>query len=146
MKFSPDNTRLLSVSRDRRWSLFQRTSNEVVNFELIASTDKDNGVHARIIWCCSWSHDGEYFATGSRDGKMVSWKKGENKTDLTIGCYESVDVLEMKKESFTALTFARNYLNVQEKSYLVALGLDSGVIHIYSFNNNWTKLLTIDQS
>lgn len=126
--------------------MFQKTSDEVVNFELIASSDKNNGVHARIIWCCSWSHDGQYFATGSRDGKAVVWTKGEDKVDSSIGCYESVDVLEMKNESFNALTFARSYLDEHKKDYLVALGLESGVIHICSFRNVWTKLCTINQS
>lgn len=63
MKFSPDSNNLLSVSRDRRWSLFSKTMDG--NFELVATTDKKTGVHSRIIWTCAWSHDSNYFATGN---------------------------------------------------------------------------------
>lgn len=73
MKFSPNGKYLLTVSRDRRWSLFENKSNDnsLANFELVATTDKKNGIHSRIIWCCDWSHDSLIFGTGSRDGKVI---------------------------------------------------------------------------
>jgi elongator complex protein 2 len=73
MSFSPNNQYLLSVSRDRRWSLFENQrsgDNDPNNFVMVATTDKKNGIHGRIIWCCAWSHDSKYFVTGSRDGKV----------------------------------------------------------------------------
>ena len=42
MKFSPDNQNLLSVSRDRRWSMFQRKSSEEVDFELYDSDEAES--------------------------------------------------------------------------------------------------------
>lgn len=149
MKFSPDNTHLLSVSRDRRWSLFKNNPKEdnAVNFELIATTDKNNGIHSRIIWCCSWSHDGQFFATGSRDGKVVFWHKGETNTNSSLGFYESTGVLELKNESITALAFAHELWNSEKGEYLLAVGLESGVIHIYTFNGkSWNLLSSIDKS
>lgn len=62
LQFSPDSSHLLSVSRDRRWTLFSR--NEKDEFELVSTTNKATAVHTRIIWTCSWSHDSKYFATG----------------------------------------------------------------------------------
>lgn len=38
---------------------------------MIATTDKSNGLHTRIIWCCAWTHDSVAFGTGSRDGKVT---------------------------------------------------------------------------
>lgn len=69
ISFSPDSQKILTVSRDRRWSVFEK--NGQGQFILAATTNKANGVHARIIWCCSWTHDSKFFATGSRDGEML---------------------------------------------------------------------------
>lgn len=69
LAFSPDSQKLVSVSRDRRWTLFQRREGSN-HFDIAASSDKTNGVHSRIIWCCAWAHDSSMFATGSRDGKV----------------------------------------------------------------------------
>lgn len=149
MKFSPDNTRLLSVSRDRRWSMFKNNPNpeNPVNFELVATTDKTNGVHTRIIWCCSWSHDGNFFATGSRDGKVVFWHKSENNTNSSLGFHESLGVLELKNESITALAFAQNFWSQEKQEYLVAVGLEIGTIHLYSFSGkSWNHLSSIEKS
>lgn len=151
MKFSPDSRYLLSVSRDRRWSLFENkiASNEterLCNFELCATTDKNNGIHCRIIWTCDWSHDSKYFCTGSRDGKVVIWNRTETDSGTSLGPYGAVSTLELSKnDSVTALAFARNQFK-ESNSYLIAIGLDHGVIHLYSFSDNWTHLFTIEKS
>ncbi|VVC98615.1 unnamed protein product [Leptidea sinapis] len=72
LAFSPNSRFLLSVSRDRKWSLFIRKSNTENRFELAAYTDKTNGIHARIIWCCAWISDSKKFLTGSRDDTSVT--------------------------------------------------------------------------
>lgn len=152
LKFSPDNQRLLSVSRDRRWSLFENkltetsaASDAVPDYKMIATTDKRNGIHARIIWTCDWSHDGNYFATGSRDGRVVAWHRTEADTKSTLGYYGAVDTLEMAKtDSVTAVAFAKHYLNDNEK-YLVAIGLETGYIHVCSINTKWSHLFKIDR-
>lgn len=149
LKFSPDNQRLLSVSRDRRWTLFENKFSEAAeapyNFQVIATTDKKNGIHTRIIWTCDWSHDSKYFATGSRDGKVVAWHRTEDDSKSTLGFYKAVNTLELNKtDSVTALAFAQHYLN-DSNDYLVAIGLETGHIHLYGINTQWTKLLSIDQ-
>ena len=40
-------------------------------FSKLASVDKKTCIHARIIWSCCWSHDDRYFATASRDKKVL---------------------------------------------------------------------------
>lgn len=143
LAFSPDNLHLLSVSRDRRWSLFSREPNDPF-FKLSATTDKTTGIHTRIIWCCAWTHDSKYFATGSRDGKVVTWTRNEGKIlKNCLGEYESAsDVLELKSESITALCFAP--ILIQDK-YLVGIGFESGAISLYKWNcDGWTQVVTLD--
>lgn len=149
MKFSPNDQYLLSVSRDRRWTIFENLNEEksdkICNFELIATTDKKNGIHTRIIWTCDWSHDSQYFATGSRDGKLIAWKRGENDSKTSLGHFESVDSIDFNKsDSITALAFARNHLRNNEE-YLIAVGFENGRIEFCAFNGKWRKLISIDQ-
>lgn len=151
LKFSPDNRRLLSVSRDRRWSLFENkldtssAADAAYDFNLIATTDKKNGIHARIIWTCDWAHDGKYFGTGSRDGKVVAWHRTEVDTKSTLGFYGAVDTLELAKtDSVTAVAFAKHFLT-DDREYLVAIGLETGYIHLCSINIKWTHLFKIDR-
>ena len=98
MAFDHGGQRLLSVSRDRCWSVFKRKresdegESKVVSvflkvrtirycyyrypflsgplFQLAARSDKSRQ-HARIIWSCAWSGDDKYFATASRDKKVL---------------------------------------------------------------------------
>lgn len=67
MKFSPNDKFLLTVSRDRKWSLFEEVNG---TFGLRGASNPKGGIHARIIWCCDWTRDGKYFVTGSRDKKV----------------------------------------------------------------------------
>uniref|UniRef100_A0A1Y1LNG0 Elongator complex protein 2 n=2 Tax=Photinus pyralis TaxID=7054 RepID=A0A1Y1LNG0_PHOPY len=141
LAFSPDSKHLLSVSRDRRWSIFTRDT-DTNTFQLKGTTDKKTGIHTRIIWCCAWSHDSQYFATGSRDGKVVIWGRNPDKPpEDVLGQYEAVGhVLEFKGESVTALAFAPVTV---EGSYLVGVGFESGIIKLYQWNVKGWELFSI---
>lgn len=154
LRFSPNDKWLLSVSRDRRWSVFENCAepsdtgaNDVsCNFQLNATTDKKNGVHSRIIWTCDWSHDNRYFATGSRDSKIVAWTESATSTGTSLAKWHSHSVQEFSKtDSVTALAFARAFAP-NGTDYVAAVGLETGVIHVCTLNTAWTILLTIDQS
>lgn len=152
MSFSPCNQYLLSVSRDRRWCLFknanQQSSNETANFELIATIDKKNGYHGRIVWCCAWAHDSQYFATGSRDGKLVVWHQSAEKAENSLGSYAAVKTIELKGQSLQAVAFSQKYWGDESKNqHLIAIGLETGFIHIFSFcPEAVTELLILDKS
>lgn len=151
MRFSPDNKYLLSVGRDRRLSVFEnRTppSEEAgYNFELVATTDKKNGIHGRIIWTCDWSHDSQIFGTGSRDAKVVVWGRSDVDSQTSLGSYSALGTLELaKNDSVTSFAFARDWFNGQKGVYLTAVGLETGFIHIYEFSDSWNLLFTIDRS
>lgn len=138
IKFSNDGQQLLSVSRDRRWTLFRNKPCEEaeVNFEVETISDRKSKVHERIIWTCAWSHDDNFFATGSRDGKVALWHKSDN--------YETPSVLNLES-SVTALSFANRILS--GGSYLLAVGDELGLIRLYSFKDNVFELkTTLDHS
>lgn len=141
--FSPDSQFLLSVSRDRRWSLFKRHEHSK-EFALFATVDKKTSIHTRIIWCCAWTHNSQYFITGSRDGKAVVWERNEKLPEnITLRCRAASSVLELKEESVTALAFAPKTIG---DSYLVAIGLESGVILLYEWTTkHWRKLLILNK-
>ncbi|XP_021504900.1 elongator complex protein 2 isoform X2 [Meriones unguiculatus] len=146
MAFSPDDKFLLAVSRDRTWSLWKRQHAASPEFDpfftLFAFTNTVTSVHSRIIWSCSWSPDSKYFFTGSRDKKVVVWgecNSSHRPMEHPIGpCSSVLDV----GSSVMAVSVCP-LLNPAQR-YVVAVGLESGKICIYSWNktdqeiNDWT--------
>lgn len=143
LAFSPDSRNLLSVSRDRRWTLYSRREGR--NWlDMVSCTDKSNGFHTRIIWCCAWSHDSWIFGTGSRDGKVCLWSKTRAKPQPSLGEYDLVGPpLDLAHMSVTALAFAP-LLRAEER--ILATGFESGLIRIYSFGSEWNLLHELDKS
>lgn len=134
MKFSPDSNYLLSVSRDRKWSLFAKDK-ATQKFLLLQTNEKS--VHTRIIWSCDWSSDGKYFATSSRDGKVGLWTRSLNET----ANWEIESVLELKNESITAVTFASTSGN----SVILAMGFETGIIKIFEYSEKtWNLKISLD--
>lgn len=153
MKFSPNDQWLLSVSRDRRWTLFEATGNDAdaatgAAYKMIACTDKTNGIHSRIIWTCDWTHDSRIFATGSRDGKVVAWHKSDTNSESSsssLNGYRSLATLDFQKtDSITAIAFAKSFAQCDKCDYLAAIGLETGHIHVATLNENWSISLRID--
>lgn len=138
MAFSPNGKYLLSVSRDRRWTLFV-VQTDGKNYDLLCTTGK-NSLHSRVIWCCAWTFDSETFVTGSRDGKIGFWSEinpSEPDLDKRVKLITSIN---LPNESVTALAFApilsRNY-------HILAVGLESGSVHLYRYLNGAVESLSV---
>ncbi|KAJ2952462.1 hypothetical protein O0L34_g6771 [Tuta absoluta] len=145
LAFSPDSQQLLSVSRDRKWFLYKRKEGSNL-FDIEAYTDKSNGVHGRIIWCCAWTHDGTMFGTGSRDGKVCLWTTAETpQPQSSLGSYALYGKpLDLSNSSVTALAFAQVEL---DRARVVATGFESGIIRLYKFDlGGWSLLHELDNS
>ncbi|XP_050665246.1 elongator complex protein 2 [Leptidea sinapis] len=140
LAFSPNSRFLLSVSRDRKWSLFIRKSNTENRFELAAYTDKTNGIHARIIWCCAWISDSKKFLTGSRDGKVCVWSQTPIMSETSLSVYVLYNKLGLDT-SVTSLAATAHSNRV-----IIAVGLDTGLINLYHLGHEWTLLLQMDHS
>ncbi|KAF9432182.1 Elongator subunit elp2 [Entomortierella beljakovae] len=129
--FSHNNEYLLSISRDRLWSLFKRVDepNAANPYKLVAS----NKAHARILWDCTWSYDDTMFATGSRDKTVKIWSIPTCKNIATIKLPEAV----------TAVDFSPS-IPGHEGDHVLAVGLEDGRIFLFKSNTSsietWTPL------
>lgn len=141
MEFSPNDKYLISVSRDRQWSLYYSSindNNDEIKYEQVGTSQTTSSLHTRIIWCCGWTHDSKYFATGSRDGKIGIWSTANFHKTEEIQLATSLDI---KNASVTALSFFNKFLG--ENIYVLAVGFDDGRIEIQKiiFNDeNTTKI------
>ncbi|XP_046389638.1 probable elongator complex protein 2 [Ischnura elegans] len=152
MAFSPDDQFLLSVSRDRRWSIFERnekgSGDACTNYQLAATSPKVQSSHSRIIWSCSWSHDSKYFVTCSREGKAIVWGMSCDNE------WQNPKMWPLKlPESVTAAAFACQPLFEGDiKAYLITLGTEGGLIYVYSWQptagneteKSWKHLNTLN--
>ena len=124
LKFSPDGKYLLAVSRDRQFSLWELI--DETEFKLVELNAK---AHSRIIWDCSWLN-GTSFVTVSRDKQMKLWKV-EDKVTL-------VNSLKLE-EPITAVSVFKGKTDASLS--IIALGLESGQISVYTTDGNDFKLI-----
>ena len=138
MAFSPDGQRLLSVSRDRTWLVHEKVN--LSNGKQTLKTVAKGSGGSRILWSCDWSHDSRYFVTGSRDKRVVVWSPDGDSYAI---CGQPL----LCNDSVTAVAFCP--LALATGSFVLAIGLDSGVILIYKWTvdpeNQWNMIATLNQ-
>ncbi|MFH4974324.1 hypothetical protein AB6A40_001033 [Gnathostoma spinigerum] len=139
MSFSPNDVFLLSVSRDRTINLFSSSEEDKFCWKKISIPAELTRVHSRIIWTCGWSGDSNFFITGSRDKKIVVWS--------LVNGVEKLSVVDKSTEPFavTALDFCPKMV---QDNYVLAVGLESGHINIFSWKpgGGFSVLVSLDQS
>ena len=131
LRFSNNDKYLLSSGRDRQFSLFKRIEGQS-NFKLV---NKQLKAHDRIIWSCDWSCDDLFFVTGSRDKVCKIWKLNEDDDSFTL-----YGKFTPSKSGITSVSFAPRKVKIQKDkddfSYLLAVGLENGIIQLWSFNED----------
>ncbi|ORX62251.1 WD40 repeat-like protein [Hesseltinella vesiculosa] len=140
VRFSHNDQWLLTVSRDRLWSLSRRLEQDgAPQYDLVAK----NKAHARIIWDASWSHDDRLFATGSRDKTVKIWQQPAQQ-DLTSPEWACVATLKCT-EAVTALDFAPA---LKDGRYLLAVGLENGQLQLWAGPSEsadaWEMVCSVD--
>lgn len=127
---------LLSVSRDRKFSLWKRDNKEF-KFELIKLMEK---AHSRIIWDCAWVNykDKISFVTCSRDKEVKLWIKEGNE----VNCKANIKF----DSAVTAIDSIKidNNLGI----FKIIIGLDNSEIYVYKVdveNFEFEELEKIDE-
>ncbi|KAG0637374.1 WD40-repeat-containing domain protein [Tuber brumale] len=114
MAFSPDGSRLLSVGRDRAWTVFEKRE---AGWGILDMREKG---HTRIIWDGKWAPVEDVFATASRDKSVKIWHNGG-------GGWVSRAALRFEVPA-TALDFLGEV--IEGKCWL-AIGLEDGGLRVY---------------
>ncbi|PIL36810.1 hypothetical protein GSI_00500 [Ganoderma sinense ZZ0214-1] len=131
--FSPDDSFVLSVSRDRTWRLFVKSEDGY----LPVAADKS---HSRIIWDCAWAPGGDVFATASRDKTVKIWRRPDEGGKR----WEAVATIQVNAAA-TAVAFSHDVTGSTTR--MLAVGLESGEILIFTSPEatptQWTNALTI---
>jgi elongator complex protein 2 len=124
LEFSPDDTLLASVSRDRTLSIFERAagSDDIGDYQVIARVK----AHERIIWSCSWSHDSRLLATAARDKRVKIWMRTGDNRWATVARFSF-------KSAATACAFSPADGDASS-SHTLAIGLESGVVALAVFS------------
>ncbi len=119
LAFSPDDQRLISVSKDRQVCIFELQSDG--KFQL----QERLKAHKRIIWSCAWAPNSDLFATGSRDQCVGLWGQRNGQWGPLIKplAFDS---------AVTAVSFAPRSTDVTSGRYLLAIGLGNGFIQLFS--------------
>lgn len=133
LTFSDDDNFLLSVGRDRKWTIFRRDEN---NKHLFILEDSNEPAHLRMILDASWAPTFQFlgeeqrvFATSGRDKKTKIWSKSAK--DDSFLCKTIIP----DDYPVTAAHFFGNLLKDKSLLYL-ATGNDIGDIKIYSITAN----------
>ncbi|XP_042888414.1 elongator complex protein 2-like isoform X2 [Penaeus japonicus] len=126
MAFSPNDEFLLSVSRDRTWTVFKKeVSPEGTTYKVSDFSKKKESMHGRVIWSCAWMPDSQRFITASRDKTVGVWCQDESgwvREALLSETNEvtAVDVIECRGSG--------------NGDHLVATGLVNGEIHLRTYS------------
>ncbi|GAA5868103.1 hypothetical protein JCM3774_001022 [Rhodotorula dairenensis] len=124
---------LLSVSRDRTWNVYERTSQD--GEEPVYRRAANQKSHARIIWDACWSADASFFATASRDKTVKIWSAGDWQCVATLSFAE-------------AATSVASAKTLDNSRHILAVGLENGGIHLFvassGDSSSWKPLLQLD--
>ncbi|AAS51112.1 ACL116Wp [Eremothecium gossypii ATCC 10895] len=135
LRFSKDNRHLLSVSRDRMWAVWYRNDDDTFTLKY-----SDQKPHSRIIWDGDWlpASCGTAFVTASRDKTVKIWR-----LDGQEGRFEVESNLKLK-EAITAVAVTPRLI---EGRLLLAFGLESGAVHIYTYSERaFLQVLQLDSA
>ncbi|EFP87100.2 uncharacterized protein PGTG_13319 [Puccinia graminis f. sp. tritici CRL 75-36-700-3] len=119
LAFNSDASKLLSVSRDRSWAIWNR----IPSSDGFVVDERREKAHARIIWDACWATSStDMFVTGSRDKSVKTWVRGSSSWDVAdiIKCDQPVKSCAISP-----------HLSQQNKM-LLAIGLEDGVIALYT--------------
>ena len=134
LQFSPSPYKyLLSVGRDRMWSVFQQDEVEREKWTLVAKIEK---AHSRMILDASWLPSSEHcvFATAGRDKLVKIWQRQEG-DEHEFFCKTTI----MRQSPITAIAFSA--VGKDQRRAAMAVGEETGQISIHVFDAERLEVL-----
>ena len=131
LQFSDDDKFLLSVGRDRQWTVFERGGDEAGSYHIRALNPKG---HSRMILDAAWAprKATRCFATASRDKSIKIWGIEAD----SFACKATLP----GSSSATAVAFLPQLLH---GLLHLAVGMENGEISVYSLD---PSAMTVDRS
>uniref|UniRef100_A0AC35UD48 Elongator complex protein 2 n=1 Tax=Rhabditophanes sp. KR3021 TaxID=114890 RepID=A0AC35UD48_9BILA len=120
IRFSPCGRFLLTVSRDRTWTVYERSGEQWGIYARPEAKSANN--HNRIIWCCDWGKTSNFFVTGARDKKLSVWKHNPEKKTFQFAFSHMFD------EAVTAVAVC------PQDERLLGVGFESGEMKVIKAN------------
>ncbi|SZF01640.1 unnamed protein product [Blumeria hordei] len=134
--FSPDDKFLLSVGRDRLWSLFQRADANPHQYQLQATDAKS---HSRMILDAAWAPGPPHiFATAGRDRQVKLWTCQSSDTVSPVSCAMTIP----RAHPITAIQF----LDSVTPTGCLRLAIGDELGHLAIFDINISSASTIELS
>ena len=128
LRFSEDDSSLLSGSRDRGWAVFGRKDEGALKYERAVANPKG---HSRMILGAAWapSSVGMVFATAGRDKAVKLWSllNRDSKLETTMS----------QQSAVTSVDFLRTVLSGR---VMLAAGNELGEITLYIFSSDTLSL------
>mmetsp|Transcript_27111 Transcript_27111/g.76510 ORF Transcript_27111/g.76510 Transcript_27111/m.76510 type:complete len:653 (+) Transcript_27111:1034-2992(+) len=128
MEYSPSGRYLLSASRDRSFSLFERLlESDPQEYRLLHRHAK---AHDRILWDVSWAVTSDLFATCSRDKTVKIWSfaphaSAEEREDLSAGKDPILACQHTFKVGVVSVAFLQEPTG---NTHTLAIGFEDGAI------------------
>ncbi|KAI0427434.1 WD40-repeat-containing domain protein [Xylaria sp. FL1042] len=145
LRFSPDDSYLLSVGRDRQWAMFEREQHGAKEDGADTNTDNSDNTpheippsykllqanpkgHTRMILDAAWAPSSQVvFATAGRDKSVKLWRRGDEATE--IACVATI----AQTHPVTAIDFLPR--PGKDGRFVLAIGTEAGKISIYSVDS-----------
>ena len=121
LRFSADDKFLLSVGRDRQWSVFEREASHAEKYSLASRNPKG---HTRMILSASWAPvDVRIFATAGRDKVVKIWELVQNEQGWESKCLTTMTY----PVAVTAVDFAPR---IGRDGLAIAVGTENGGVSV----------------
>ena len=130
LRFSQDDKYLLSVGRDRQWSVFAQDDSVHENYSLLLRNPKG---HTRMILSASWANAARIFATAGRDKMVKLWKLNDREGRVDSLCLNTVPY----PAAVTAVDIAPG---ISCGRLTVAVGTEDGEVSILGLENEEGKI------
>ncbi|KAI9793620.1 MAG: hypothetical protein M1833_000706 [Piccolia ochrophora] len=126
LQFSKDDRYLLSVGRDRMWTVFERQQENDTKYTLVATSPKG---HSRMILDAAWAPAGAglTFATAGRDKTGKVWHASQTSGKPDFVCRATITA----DSAVTAIDFCPE---VQEGLLHLAVGTEGAALRVCSLN------------